>query len=208
MFCAKPQAASKSRLALQLRLNLNNGGGNGAKTVQPVRNSGHDHAPERWPPLSATQYREMAQGRDYVGFGLCGEPIYSDRIDNPYPAIRFRKNDPEILKLREKEKGDWRKLTLEEKKQLYRASFANTLTEILAPRGHWKAGTAVCLFAINLAMIMMITFKKLCASKDRQPKSLSNEHKEKKLQTWINCFSEPIDGVASKWDYEKGRWKA
>ena len=40
--------------------------------------------------------------------------------------------------VREKEKGDWKKMTLEEKKQLYRASFANTLEEITAPYGLWK----------------------------------------------------------------------
>ena len=37
--------------------------------------------------------------------------------DSPFPAIRFGKNTPEIMALREKEKGDWHNLTLEEKKQ-------------------------------------------------------------------------------------------
>lgn len=35
----------------------------------------------------------------------------------PYPAIRFREETDEIKKLREKEKGDWSKLTLDEKKK-------------------------------------------------------------------------------------------
>lgn len=33
---------------------------------------------------------------------------------------RFREDTPEILKVKEKEKGDWKKLSVEEKKLLYR----------------------------------------------------------------------------------------
>jgi len=54
--------------------------------------------------------------------------------------------------LREKEKGDWKKLTLAEKKALYRASFAQTLVETEAPTGEWKkqAGIAFVLISIGL----------------------------------------------------------
>lgn len=41
---------------------------------------------------------------------------YSDRPDFPYPAIRFREEDDTIKKLRTKEKNDWNKLTVDEKK--------------------------------------------------------------------------------------------
>ena len=48
--------------------------------------------------------------------------------------------------LREKEKGDWKKLTVEEKKTLYRASFCQTFAEMEAPTGDWKFWLA-CVFA-------------------------------------------------------------
>ena len=35
------------------------------------------------------------------------------------------------LKLQQSNQGDWKKLTLEEKKALYRASFCQTLAEVL-----------------------------------------------------------------------------
>lgn len=41
--------------------------------------------------------------------------------------------------MREKEKGDWNQLTLEEKKALYRASFRQTFAEFKAPTGKWKS---------------------------------------------------------------------
>jgi len=54
--------------------------------------------------------------RDIVGFGVNGAPTYEDLPEFPCPAVRFRENTSEIMALREKEKGDWHKLTLEEKK--------------------------------------------------------------------------------------------
>ena len=45
-----------------------------------------------------------------------GTPNYCDFCDIPFPAVRFRENDPEILALRKKAEGDWKNLTSEEKK--------------------------------------------------------------------------------------------
>lgn len=55
--------------------------------------------------------------RDVVGHGFNGNLRYFDAVDMPYPAIRFREETKQISKLREKEKGDWKNLSLEEKKQ-------------------------------------------------------------------------------------------
>merc|ERR1712241_500098 len=53
--------------------------------------------------------------REVVGYGVNGEESYMDDISFPFPAIRFKEDSAEIAMLREKEKGDWKKLTLEEK---------------------------------------------------------------------------------------------
>ena len=47
-----------------------------------------------------------------------------------FKYFRFQEDSAEILKLREKEKGDWKKLTVAEKKVLYRASFCQTIAEV------------------------------------------------------------------------------
>lgn len=54
--------------------------------------------------------------RDVVGWGFNGTASYADREEFPCPAIRFKENTPEVMALREKEKGDWKKITLEDKK--------------------------------------------------------------------------------------------
>uniref|UniRef100_A0A348G664 Cytochrome c oxidase subunit 4 n=1 Tax=Odontomachus monticola TaxID=613454 RepID=A0A348G664_ODOMO len=90
--------------------------------------------------------------RDIVGHGYNGEPAYLDRADFPMPAIRWKENTSDIMALREKEKGDWKKLSIEEKKQLYRASFRQTFSEMDAPTGEWKGimGMSMLLFTSGL----------------------------------------------------------
>lgn len=73
-----------------------------------------------------------------------------DRLDYWYPAIRFRKDDNIILAIREKEKGNWNNLTLEEKKLLYRYSFRQTLSEFNTPSCQWKLILAIILGMLSL----------------------------------------------------------
>lgn len=55
--------------------------------------------------------------REVVGFGINGEYSYTDRIDFPAPAIRFKEIKGDLVQLKEKEKGDWKKLSIDEKKK-------------------------------------------------------------------------------------------
>jgi len=157
-------------------------------------------------PPTITMAREKAAGREQVGHFLNGEPNYVDRPDHPYPAIRFQKNEGAFLQLQKKEKGDWKMLTMEEKKALYRHSFCATLVEVQAPNGHWKLITAVTLVSLTTALWFMIFFRHYGTA--AQLPHYENENKERMLQHMIDTMSEPITGVASQWDYEKNRWKA
>ena len=53
--------------------------------------------------------------------------------------------------LKSKEAGDWSKLTIEEKKALYRASFCQTFAEIKAPSGEWKSVLGMTFVAMSMA---------------------------------------------------------
>jgi len=61
--------------------------------------------------------------------------------------------------LKEKEKGDWKKLTIEEKKALYRASFRQTFSEIAAPTGEWKGNIGCALIIVSSAIWLFLYFK-------------------------------------------------
>merc|ERR1712226_1682202 len=67
-------------------------------------------------------------------------------------GIRFKEDKGEIATLRAKEAGDWKKLTLEEKKALYRASFCQTLAEVEAPNGEWKSIVGCVMVAVSVGI--------------------------------------------------------
>lgn len=61
--------------------------------------------------------------------------------------------------LREKEKGDWKKLSIEEKKILYRASFRQTFSEMDAPTGEWKGILGMSLLVVSGGIWLYLYFK-------------------------------------------------
>merc|ERR1711911_474652 len=111
-----------------------------------VRSAHHDHH------AVVDPIREKIGTREIVGFGMNGQPNYIDRVDFPMPAIRYKEVDRDIQILKEKEKGDWKKLTIEEKKALYRASFCQTFSEMKAPTGEKVNCWAVSGFCFTLTL--------------------------------------------------------
>ncbi|XP_015915046.1 cytochrome c oxidase subunit 4 isoform 1, mitochondrial [Parasteatoda tepidariorum] len=155
--------------------------------------------------LAAFHGKSRIGDRDIVGFGMNGSYTYIDRVDYPMPAIRFRENTPESKALREKEKEDWKKLTLEEKKALYRHSFCLTFSEQRAPNGDWKymiGGT----FAFMGLMLWAYYLMKIYVYPPL-PYSMTPEHQSKMLERMIQLRVDPIDGLTSKYDYENNKWK-
>ncbi|XP_063833576.1 cytochrome c oxidase subunit 4 isoform 1, mitochondrial-like [Ostrinia nubilalis] len=143
--------------------------------------------------------------REWVGFGFNGQPNYVDRPDFPMPAVRFRPDTPDLKALREKEKADWRKLTLEEKKALYRASFRQTFAEFQAPTGEWKGIVGWGLVLASLSVWIYMAMKIFVYSPI--PESLTEENQKAQLRRMLDLKVNPVDGLASKWDYENNRWK-
>ncbi|XP_076370874.1 cytochrome c oxidase subunit 4 isoform 1, mitochondrial-like [Tachypleus tridentatus] len=154
---------------------------------------------------SATYHKERIGNREVVGFGLNGEPSYIDRTDFPMPAIRFKENSQEITALREKEKGDWKTLSMDEKKMLYRASFCQTFSEMKAPTGEWKSILAGTLVAMSLTVWLYVWMKKYVYQP--MPDSFTPERKAAQLKRIVDLRMNPIEGITSKYDYENNRWK-
>ena len=156
-------------------------------------------------PIRCRSTRDLIGSREIVGYGFNGEPSYADRSDFPMPAIRWKEPTPDIIALREKEKGDWRKLTIEEKKALYRASFRQTFAEFKAPTGEWKSIVGWALFFASFSL-WMFYFMKLFVY-DPLPDTFSEEKKRAQLRRMLDLRVNPIEGISSKWDYEKDDWK-
>lgn len=134
--------------------------------------------------------------RDVVGYGYNGEATYYDRCDFPMPAIRFKDNTPDVMALREKEKGDWKKLSIEEKKSLYRASFCQTFAEIDAPNGDWKASIGVALMGCTLALWIFIYLKLYVYPP--LPPSFSKESQLAQLDRMLVLDVNPIEGISAR----------
>lgn len=164
--------------------------------MSAVRN-GHGAAPN----LSAVKIGN----REIVGYGWNGEPMYEDRVDYPMPSVRYKENTPEVLALREKEKGDWKKLSIEEKKALYRASFCQTFAEFKHPTGEWKSVVGWSMVGVSIAIMITLWMKAFVYGE--LPASFSEESKKAQLKRMLDLEVNPVHGLSSKWDYENKRWK-
>lgn len=60
--------------------------------------SSHAHAAPTGPAPTSEQevYAYKIGTREIVGYGWNGLPSYADRLDFPFPAIRFREDDAQI----------------------------------------------------------------------------------------------------------------
>ncbi|CAD5235295.1 unnamed protein product [Bursaphelenchus xylophilus] len=162
-----------------------------------ARPAGH-HLEYWWGP-------EKAAGRVQVGHGVSGEPSYFDRLDYWYPAIRFRKEDNVIAPLREKEKGDWKNLSAEEKKLLYRYSYRQTLAEFEAPSGYWKVSLAIVFFVIGCATLYATLLNHYVYPK--LPPTFQNEFKEAEIEKLLVLRKGEFLGAPKYFDYENNKWK-
>lgn len=163
-----------------------------------VKNGAHVRLHNWWGP-------EKNQGREVVGFGVKGDEYYEDRADYWYPAIRFRRNDEIITPIREKELGDWKQLSLDEKKLLYRYSFCQTLSEYDAPDGYWKLSAAIAFCVTGLAFLYACFLQRFF-----YPPMLptqENEFKESVIEKKLVLEKGRFLGPAAYYDYENNRWK-
>ncbi|XP_013113958.2 cytochrome c oxidase subunit 4 isoform 1, mitochondrial-like [Stomoxys calcitrans] len=123
---------------------------------------------------------------------MCGKPIC------------FRESDATICALREKEKGDWKKLSKEDVKTLYRYSFCQTFAEFKAPTGEWKMHLGIGLWACAVGLLFSTFVSNWYGE---LPETFNEDRRQAQLKRMIALEINPIDGLASKWDYEIGDWK-
>lgn len=160
------------------------------------------------PPLSADRMRMHPKigNREIVGYGLKGKPEYFDLVMFPCPSIRWEADTPAIAALRQKEKGDWKQLTVEEKKKLYRASFRQTFPEFTAPTGVWKWAIGWTMIAIAGFVLAYDGWRRICYHFDK-PDSMNEAKLKRQMEYHIAARQGPVAGLSHQWDYETGTWK-
>lgn len=151
------------------------------------------------------EYYPKLGDRDVVGYGWNGYPTYIDRPEFPCPPVRFRENTADVLALRELEKGDWSKLSLEEKKALYRVSFAQTFAEMNAPNGEWKSVLAMTMLGLSVTFWVLLYVRHFVLQP--LPRTINDEWQAKQLELMLKQRQNAVIGVGSHWDYENNRWK-
>uniref|UniRef100_A0A1B0ABE6 Cytochrome c oxidase subunit 4 n=1 Tax=Glossina pallidipes TaxID=7398 RepID=A0A1B0ABE6_GLOPL len=132
------------------------------------------------------QYLDKIGKREIVGDGRKGTSYYYDRADYPMPTVRFPEPTNEINNLHQTERGDWKKMSIDERKALYRASFCQTFAEIQAPTCEFKKHFGVFLLFIAMAFWVAV-FMNL-------PITFDEEHKKAQLKRMIDL--EPSDWVS------------
>ncbi|XP_017073706.1 cytochrome c oxidase subunit 4 isoform 1, mitochondrial [Drosophila eugracilis] len=149
--------------------------------------------------------RLMVGDREMVGYGINGRPIYFDTADCPFPAIRFREVTPELCAIREKELDDWKSMSLDDKKQLYRHSFCQTFAEFQHVSPEWKVcvGTALWFLALGICISMILKAKMY----PELPDTFSDDRQSAQLRRIIQLQMNPITGLSSKWCYHENKWK-
>ena len=147
-------------------------------------------------------YRYKIGNRELVGPSFTGRDEYFDLIEVPCPPIRYKPPSAEIDALRQKEKSDWKSLSVDEKKKLYRASFCRTFAELDAPTAEGRRTFGDLMFILSIPITLYVILKNTVFPP--LPESMSDLGKKKMVRFYLD---NRVGDFSSKWDYEKQQWK-
>ncbi|XP_077432581.1 cytochrome c oxidase subunit 4 isoform 2, mitochondrial [Vanacampus margaritifer] len=134
------------------------------------------------------------------------KPMYHDSLHTPLPDKPYKDELTAVDKnLKQKEKGPWNQLTKEEKIALYRLMFCKTYPEMKQPTQEWK--TVVGGIFIFLGLTGLLVWWQSIYVYPKPPRTFDSEWQAKQLQRMLDMRTNPVQGLSSKWDYEKGQWK-
>ncbi|XP_067396302.1 cytochrome c oxidase subunit 4 isoform 1, mitochondrial isoform X2 [Emydura macquarii macquarii] len=131
---------------------------------------------------------------------------YFDRRDIPLPEKEYVKNlSAEQKTLKEKEKASWSALSIDEKVGLYHIKFNKTFAEMNRRSNEWKTIIGGACFFVGIAGLMILWQKTYVLGP--VPHTLSDEWVAMQTKRMLDMRVNPIEGISSKWDYEKNEWK-
>ncbi|XP_029935744.1 cytochrome c oxidase subunit 4 isoform 1, mitochondrial-like [Myripristis murdjan] len=136
----------------------------------------------------------------------CSLPQYNCRLDTPLPDVPFvRELTNQQRALKEKEKGDWRSLTKEEKLALYRLTHQFSYAEMRQGSSEWK--TVLGGVFIMLGFSGLLLWWQRVYVYGPVPRTLTPDWTEKQTQRMIDMRVNPVHGFSAHWDYDRKQWK-
>ncbi|XP_069807768.1 cytochrome c oxidase subunit 4 isoform 2, mitochondrial isoform X2 [Dendropsophus ebraccatus] len=156
--------------------------------------------------LGAMSVRAAHTHGDHDAVPYYTKPAYFDHRTSPLPEIPFHEDlTSQENALKEKEKGPWKQLSLEDKISLYRIKFDKTYAEMNKPSNEWKSVIGSVLFFFGITGLIVwwqrvYVFPPL-------PHTLEEDWKAMQLRRELDMRIGIIEGLSSKWDYEKNDWK-
>uniref|UniRef100_A0A096N1V5 Cytochrome c oxidase subunit 4 n=2 Tax=Papio anubis TaxID=9555 RepID=A0A096N1V5_PAPAN len=133
-------------------------------------------------------------------------PAYVDRRDYPLPDVAHVKHLSASQKaLKEKEKASWSSLSMDEKVELYRIKFKESFAEMNRRSNEWKTVVGTAMFFFGITALIIMWEKRYVYGP--LPQTFDKEWVAMQTKRMLDMKVNPIQGLASKWDYEKNEWK-
>ncbi|KAM9344044.1 cytochrome c oxidase subunit 4 isoform 2, mitochondrial [Pholidichthys leucotaenia] len=156
--------------------------------------------------LSTGASRMASHGHEITETVDMSKPMYCDRVDTPLPDKPYKDVLTEAEKsLKQKEKGPWGQLSKEEKIALYRLMFCQTYPEMKRRTDEWKTVFGGIFFFIGFVGLV-VWWQRIYVYPPR-PKTFEDEYMAQQVKRMLDMRVNPIEGLSSKWDYDKGQWK-
>ncbi|XP_030060406.1 cytochrome c oxidase subunit 4 isoform 1, mitochondrial [Microcaecilia unicolor] len=133
-------------------------------------------------------------------------PTYFDNRAIPLPdAMYLQHLSPDQKTLKEKEKGSWGTLSKDEKRELYHIKFNETFAKMNRAKQEWKTVVGGILFFVGLTGLVVLWQRIYVFGP--VPHTFSDEWVAQQTKRMLDMRVNPIQGLSSKWDYEKNEWK-
>ncbi|XP_072277589.1 cytochrome c oxidase subunit 4 isoform 1, mitochondrial [Pyxicephalus adspersus] len=146
------------------------------------------------------------QGHSSVAIPSYTLPTYHDNRGTPLPDVPFvGQLTSEQVALKEKEKGSWKSLSDKEKLELYYIKFNNTFADMNKGSNEWKTVLGGTLIFIGLSAILIMWQRKFVFGE--VPHTLSEDWVAMQTKRMLDMRVNPVEGLSSKWDYDKNEWK-
>ena len=132
---------------------------------------------------------------------------FHESLTSPLPARpRVIEYEGALKTLKEKEKGDWKNLSHEERMDLYNMYFGMTVSDMLRGNDEWKSSFGFTMVLVSVSILISWAMKEYCSTPNA-PSSVDPDWVAAAIKRELQFHAGPITGYASMWDYENNCWK-